>query len=77
LRDRSGNKIQCPICRTADVHYSQSEGFRTFVMGMLFDMDALRCYTCQYLFFRRTAWEDETGLPLPPRRRRKTPSKPR
>jgi C4-type Zn-finger protein len=60
VRDRRGDKIECPVCRKADVHYSKSDTLATFLMGMLFNMDALRCYTCQNLFYRRTAVVDET-----------------
>jgi hypothetical protein len=43
-----------------DIHYSKKSGVGSFVMGMLFNADALRCFTCQCLFYKRTAPEDET-----------------
>ena len=60
MRDRDGYKIQCPACRKTDVHYAQARGLRSFLMGMLFNSDALRCHSCRKLFYKSTAPEDET-----------------
>ena len=60
MRDQEGNKIQCPDCRSTDVHYSNMNSMGSFFMGILFNMDALRCYSCQNLFYKRTAAADET-----------------
>lgn len=59
MRDPRGGRIGCPICGKADVHYSKGATFAGFLMGMLFNVDALRCYSCQHLFYKRTAGDDE------------------
>jgi hypothetical protein len=48
------------VCKSVDIHYAKRSTFGSFLMGMLLNADALRCFSCQCLFYRQTAAEDET-----------------
>jgi len=69
VRDRSGAKIECPVCQSKDIHYSNTSNFASFAMGMIFNADAVRCGACRHVFYKRTAAEDETE-PEPKSKRR-------
>jgi C4-type Zn-finger protein len=74
VKTPSGDQIQCPLCGSADLRWSNQPHLLNYVMAFVF-RDPIRCCGCGYRFYRRalsdleyaakigqpSAGEDEAG----------------